>query len=364
MVTLEYRDARAEDATRAGNGGPIITKEAHMNRRTFLKSSIGVAGLTLGAPHVTRAAAAPLTLRFAHFGAEDHPSNIAAKQFATKVEARTNGAIKINIFPNNQLGGPPEQCQQIKLGTIDMGLPTQGQLQNFEKAFGACVLPFIWDSPAHVFRVLDGPAMTWLAPLAEKQGFIVLRNWEYGFRNLTNSVRPINTPDDVKGLKVRTPPELQIQASMEALGGVVQAIAFPELYLALAQKVVDAEENPISVIYYMKYYEVQKHLAVTRHIYNNMILTVSAITWKKLSPEQQTIFREEGTVAGDLMRKLIGDEEVGLIKKMGELGMAVTQPDLAPFRAKMDPAYKRVADAFGADNVKKFRELVEQGRKG
>jgi tripartite ATP-independent transporter DctP family solute receptor len=243
-------------------------------------------------------------------------------------------------------------------------LPTQGQLQNFEKAFGACVLPFIWDSPAHVFRVLDGPAMAWLAPLAEKQGFITLRNWEYGFRNLTNSVRPINTPDDVKGLKVRTPPELQIQASMKALGGVVQAIAFPELYLALAQKVVDAEENPISVIYYMKYYEVQKHLAVTRHIYNNMILTVSAITWKKLSPEQQTIFREEGTVAGDLMRKLIGDEEAGLIKKMQDLGMAVTQPDLAPFRAKMDPAYKEVADAYGADNVKKFRELVDQGRKG
>jgi TRAP-type C4-dicarboxylate transport system substrate-binding protein len=114
----------------------------------------------------------------------------------------------------------------------------------------------------------------------------------------------------------------------------------------------------------MKYYEVQKHLAVTRHIYNNMILTVSAITWKKLSPEQQTIFREEGTVAGDLMRKLIGDEEAGLIKKMQDLGMAVTQPDLAPFRAKMDPAYKEVADAYGADNVKKFRELVDQGRKG
>ena len=118
-----------------------------MHRRTFLKTSLGVAGLALGAPYVKRASAAPLTLRFAHFGAEDHPSNIAAKQFAAKVESRTGGAIKINIFPNNQLGGPPEQCQQIKLGTIDMGLPTQGQLQNFEKAFGACVLPFVWDSP-------------------------------------------------------------------------------------------------------------------------------------------------------------------------------------------------------------------------
>ena len=215
-----------------------------MNRRTFLKNSMGVAGLALAAPYVTRAAAAPLTLRFAHYGAEDHPSNIAAMQFASRVESRTGGAIKIRIFPNNQLGDPPAQAQQIKLGTIDMGLPTQGQLQNYEKAFATVMLPFVFDSPAHVFRVLDGPAMQWLAPLAEKQGFIILRNWEYGFRNLTNSQRPIHTPDDVKGLKIRTPPEIQIQAAMEALGGVVQAISFAELYLALAQKVVDARGEP------------------------------------------------------------------------------------------------------------------------
>jgi tripartite ATP-independent transporter DctP family solute receptor len=325
---------------------------------------MGVAGLALAAPYVTRAAAAPLTLRFAHFGAEDHPSNIAAKQFASRVQTRTGGAIRIQIFPNNQLGGPPEQTQQIKLGTIDMGLPTQGQLQNFEKAFATVMLPFIFDSPAHVFRVLDGPAMQWMAPLAEKQGFIVLRNWEYGFRNLTNSQRPIRTPDDVKGLKIRTPPEIQIQASMEALGGVVQAIAFPELYLALAQKVVDGEENPVAVIYFNKYYEVQKHLAITQHVYNNMVHTVSAITWKKLSPEQQTIFREESTAAGNFMRKLIADEEVDQIKKMEGRGMAVTRPDLAPFRAKMEPAYKRVAAFAGEENVKKFREMVDKARKG
>jgi tripartite ATP-independent transporter DctP family solute receptor len=347
-----------------GCGGLIIAEETHMNRRTFLKNSMGVAGLALAGPYVTRAAAAPLTLRFAHYGAEDHPSNIAAMQFASRVEARTGGAIKVRIFPNNQLGDPPAQAQQIKLGTIDMGLPTQGQLQVYELAFATVMLPYVFDSPAHAFRVLDGPAMQWLAPLAEKQGFITLRNWEYGFRNLTNSQRPIHTPDDVKGLKIRTPPEIQIQAAMQALGGVVQAISFAELYLALAQKVVDAQENPIAVAYTQKYYEVQKHLAITRHVYNSMVHTVSAITWKKLSPEQQTIFREESTSAGNLMRKLIADEEVDQIKKMEGRGMTVTRPDLAPFRARMEPAYKRVADWAGADNVKKFREMVDKARKG
>src|SRR5271155_2095367 len=143
------------------------------DRRSLLKTAAGAAALTLSAPYVSLHAA-PLTLGFAHFGAEDHPSNIAAKQFANRVEKRTSGAIKINIFPNNVLGGPPEQAQQIKTGTIDMGLPTQGQLDKYDKAFAAVVLPFVWDSPEQVFRVLDGPAMEWLAPLAEAQGFILL----------------------------------------------------------------------------------------------------------------------------------------------------------------------------------------------
>lgn len=332
-----------------------------MDRRDFLKTSAAVASLTLAAPHIARAAA--ITMRFAHFAEEGHPANIAARQFAGQVEKRTDGAIKIAIFPNNQLGGPPEQAQQIKLGTIDMGLPTQGQLDKFDKAFAAVMLPFIFNGPADAFPILDGPAMDWLAPLAEKQGFVLLRNWDYGFRNVTNSVRPINVPDDVKGLKIRTPPELQIQASMEALGAVVQAIAFPELYLALSQKVVDGEENPVPVIYFNKIYEVQKHLAITRHIYNNMIHTVGTNSWKRLTPDQQAIFLEESKNSGELMRKLMADSEADQIDKLAKAGMQITRPDLAPFRARMDPAYKRIADYAGEDNVKKFREIVDKNRK-
>src|SRR5690242_11691932 len=154
-----------------------------------------------------------------------------------------------------------------------------------------------------------------------------------------------------------------IQASMEALGAIVQAIAFPELYLALSQKLVDGQENPIPVIYFNKFYEVQKHLAITRHVYNNMIHTVSANTWRKLDAGQQTILREESASAGDLMRRLINESEAEQIKKLAAAGLQVTTPDLAPFRARMEPAYKRIAAYAGEANVKKFRELVDQARK-
>jgi TRAP-type C4-dicarboxylate transport system substrate-binding protein len=135
-----------------------------------------------------------MTLRWAHFAQEDHPAHITALHFAAAVEKRTDGLIKFNIFPNNQLGNPNEQIQQIKLGFIDMGLPTQGQLDKYDGAFAVVPMPFVFDGPEHVYRVLDGSAMEWMAPLAEKRGFILLHNWEYGFRNITNSVRPTDFP--------------------------------------------------------------------------------------------------------------------------------------------------------------------------
>lgn len=311
----------------------------------------------------SKAEAQVVQMKFAHYAEETHPANVAAKQFAAKVEERTKGQVKIAIYPANVLGSPPEQAEQVRLGAIDMGLPTQGQLDKYVKAFSAVMLPFVYDDYDHVHRTLDGPSMDWFAPLAEKEGFIVLCNWEYGFRNLTNSKRPILKPDDVKGLKIRTPPEIQLQAAIEALGGIVTKIAFPEVYMALAQNVVDGQENPIAVIYYNKFYEVQKNLALTRHVYNNMIHVVSTKAWAKLTPEQQKIFREESKSAGAYMRKAIMDEEADLIAKMEKTGIKVTRPDLAPFRAAMGPAYERIGKYAGEDNVKRFMKFVEDARK-
>lgn len=333
-----------------------------VTRRQVLSGMIGAAAAA-GALRASRAEAQILQLRFGHFVDESHPGHLAAKQFAGRVEQRTNGQVKIAIYPNNTLGSPPEQAEQIKLGVLDMGVPTSGQLDKYAKAFGVVMTPFAYDDYDHAHRVLDGPAWNWFAPLAEQQGFVMLSNWEYGFRNLTNNRRPIEKPEDVKGLKIRVPPEIQLQAAMEALGAIVTKIAFPEVYMALAQKVVDGEENPIPIIYFMKFYEVQKYLALTRHVYNNMIHVISAKTWAKLTPEQKTIFREESKAAGAYMRKAIVDQEGDLVAKIEKAGDVVTRPNLAPFRAAMGPAYKRIAEYAGEENMQKFMKMVEETRK-
>ena len=322
-----------------------------------------LAVLVLSIAVVSFAHAQTIQMKLGHFAAESHPGNLASKMFADAVEKRTDGKVKITIYPNNALGSPPEVLEQNILGAVDMSLPTQGALDKYVKAFSVVMLPFMYDDYAHVHRVLDGPAMDWLAPLAEKEGFVLLSNWEWGFRNLTNNRRPILRPEDVKGLKIRVPPEIQLEAAMEALGGIVTKIAFPEVYMALAQGVVDAQENPIAVIYHNKFFEVQKHLVLTRHVYNNMVHVVSSKGWAKLTPEQKSIFREESKLAGTYMRKAIMAEETDQIDKMEKAGVKVTRPDLAPFRAVMGPAYDRIGKYAGEDNVKKFMKMVEDTRK-
>jgi len=333
------------------------------NRIHLIASVMVFAAFLLFLIGVSKAEAQVIQMKFAHYAEETHPGHLAAKQFAAKVEERTKGQVKIAIYPANVLGSPPEQCEQVRLGATDMSLPTQGALDKYVKAFSVVMLPFMYDDYDHVYRTLDGPSMDWFSPLAEKEGFVVLSNWEWGFRNLTNSKRPINKPEDVKGLKIRTPPEIQLQAAMEALGGVVTKIAFPEVYMALAQGVVDAQENPIAVIYHNKFYEVQKNLALTRHVYNNMVHVVSTKSWAKLTPEQQKIFREESKSAGAYMRKAIVAEEADQISKMEKAGVNVTRPDLSLFRAAMGPAYERIGKYAGEDNVKTFMKYVDQARK-
>lgn len=302
---------------------------------------------------------AAMTLKIGHYANAEHPGNKAAQMFADGVSKRTNGEISVEIYPNNELGNPPEVLEQNVLGVIDMSLPTQGQLAKYSKKFGCVMLPFAFDGYDQAYKVLDGPFIEWAGKDLNDAGLVFLSNWEWGFRNLTNSVRPVVTPDDAKGLKIRTPPELSNQAAMEALGATVQTIQFSELPMALKQGVVDGQENPVSVIYAYKIYETQKYLTMTGHTYNSMVHVMSKKTWEKLTPDQQKIVKEESKKAGDFMRKTLRDAEADQIKKLEALGMAVVHPDISLFKAKMGPAYERMKASVGADNLEQFLQILK-----
>jgi TRAP-type transport system periplasmic protein len=306
--------------------------------------------------------AEPMVLKIGHYANADHAGNTACEMFADAVTERTDGLLTFEIYPNNELGSPPEVLEQNILGAIDMSLPTQGQLAVYSDKFGCVMTPFAYESYEHAYAVLDGPFLEWAAPDLEAQGLIFLSNWEWGFRNLTNSVHPIVTPDDVVGLKIRTPPELSNQAAMEALGGIVQQIAFSELPMALQQGVVDGQENPVSVILAFKIYEYQKYLTMTGHTYNSMVHVMSKVTWDKLTPEQQEIIREESTKAGNWMRQTLQDAEAGEIAQLEANGMEVVYPDKALFIAKMEPAWERMEESVGTENMEAFMAMVEDMR--
>lgn len=331
-----------------------------MKNLKITKAALSVCAVLMSVSSMSAisAAQAETTLKLSHFAAETHPGHIAAKQFKDRVEARTNGEVLVELYPANELGSPPEQLEQTVLGIIDMNLPTQGGLDKYEKAFGTVMTPFAFGSYKQAHEVLDGPFMEWAGPKLEAQGLVMLSNWEYGFRNVTNSVRPINSPEDLAGLKLRTPPELQIVAALEAAGAQTTQIAFPELPGALTAGVVDGQENPIGVIYHYKMYELQENLALTRHVYNSMVHVMNKKKWDSLTPEQQAIVSEESISAGNLMREMVQAQEAEELAKIKEAGVQVTEPDLEKFKELMGPAYERVSEYSGEENMKTFLSFI------
>jgi tripartite ATP-independent transporter DctP family solute receptor len=302
-------------------------------------------------------------LKLAHYVPAEHPGGVAAQQFADNVKKRTNGKVIIDVYPNNELGAPDEILEQNIEGVVDFSLGTQGSLCKYSKKFATVMMPFVFDDYDHAYKVLDGPFTDWVKGDLEEIGLEYIGSWDYGFRNLTNSVRPINTPADVKGLKIRTPGEIQLQSCIEAMGANVQAISFNELYLSLKQGTVDGQENPLSVIYYNKFYEAQKYLAMTGHVYNSMNLVVSEKVWTTLPADYQQIIREESKNAAVTMRDLIKNGDAEYIKNLEAEGMIVTYPDKAAFKALMKPSYDKIAKYVGSQEViDEFLKMVDASK--
>ena len=317
-----------------------------------------IAALTL----VPGAATAATTLRFGHVNNTGELATELYQEFADKVGARTKGEVTIRVFPAEQLGKEVDLIQQVKSGALDISSPSMAALSNLAPALEIASAPFLWADWAQAQKVISGPAFQPIFDeLAAKHNVLMLSKiWYWGWRNMTTGSKAINKPEDMAGLKIRVPESPVWVEMIKAMGSSPTPIPFGEVYMALQMKVVDGQENPIPTIYTRKFYEVQPHLSMTRHMLQNNTVIINKRSLEKLSPELQKVLYEEIAALSDKNSKVQQEREASMLEEIRKTGKTaiVDKPDRAAFSAKMAPAYKALEARWGADNLQRIRAAV------
>lgn len=299
-----------------------------MKRKTFNQTLL-VAAFVSALPLAAQAQAVKLTL--GHGAAPGNPRHEASVKFAEVLKAKTGGRIEVQVAPSAQLGDDAAMVTAVRTGALDMTANSQGAVSAAVPEYAAFGMPFMFSSPAQAFKLLDGPLGQELAQKTADKGMILLGTWDNGIRQMTNSKRPIGKVEDMKGLKMRVPPDATLVDIMQALGAEAQQIKFAELYVALQQGVVDGQENPLVNIHASKLYEVQKHLALTNHQFQMTPLLMSKRTWDRLSDADKKAVQEAAAEATALQRKLSADADAKLLDDLKAKGVQVTTVDKAAF---------------------------------
>ncbi len=295
---------------------------------------------------------AAINIKFAHVVNTKDSFHICAVKFKELVEKKTNGEVKVTIFPNAKLGDERTLLERMKMGIVDAGIITTGPIINFIPIYGVIDLPFLFTGPKHAYKVLDGPIGQKLLAEMDKVGWKGLAFAERGFRNLTNNKRPVKEPKDVKGLKIRVMQNPVYVDTFKTLGANAVPMAWTEVLTALQQGTVDGQENPLNVIYAFKLYEVQKYLSLTRHAYAPAVIMFSKKTWNKLTKAQQKAIKEAAYEAAVYERNYNNTKATEWLTALKKYGMQVEEkPDIKAFREAVKPVYDKYAPKFGWDLV-------------
>lgn len=272
--------------------------------------------------------------------------------FGEELERLSDGRLTIRPHFNNALGAEREVVEGMSFGLIDMGITSTGPMGGFVDEFMLFDLPYIFTSHAHVHAFLDSEHGDALAQKLEDQIGVKILGWmENGFRHNTNNVRPLNTPEDLAGIRHRTQ-ESRVQVdTWTALGANASPMAWTEVFTALQQGVMDSQENPIPTIYDVRFYDVQRYLNLTQHVYSPAPLMIGADLFNSLSEEDQQIVLEAARAAVPVQREASMRMEAELIDQLAERGMVVTEPDLAAFQAAVQPVIERWTSEVGADLI-------------
>jgi TRAP-type transport system periplasmic protein len=283
---------------------------------------------------------------------EDHPQAMGVKHFAEQLAAKSGGKMVAKLYASGTLGNDVSMTSALRGGNLEMTVPDASTLMSLVKPFGSLNLPLTFNNEQEADAVLDGPfGQKLLAKLPEK-GLVGLGFWENGFRHVTNSRRPINKADDLVGLKLRVIQSPLFLDTFNALGTNATPMPFTELYSAMEQAAVDGQENPPATILASKFYEVQKHMVLSRHMYSAWVLLMSKKTWDGLSPQEQKIVQEAAREATLFERKAIRAFSEKALDELKKVGMQVTvlpPAEQAKMRTKLQPVLAKYSKEFGED---------------
>lgn len=290
---------------------------------------------------------------------------VCVNYFMKEIEARTNGRITAKVFPDGQLASSSEEyIGGLQNGAFDIGIMNNGSWSDYTNAFAGLNIPYLYFDFDTVYAVLDSDlGESWKQKAQEDTTVIPLAYFDIGFRELTNSIREVRTPDDLKGIKLRTMVDDIQMAAWEALGTAVTPVAYSELYTALQQKMVDGQENPVSNIVASKVYEMQPYMTMTNHNYTATIPAASPIFWDKLSADDQQLIKDlmiEAQNKGREKTEVFADE---FVKTIADAGVQIYEPtteELQLFQDKVKTVWTKVEENMGSDSYNKLISFVEE----
>lgn len=285
------------------------------------------------------------------------------QKFAELVQKKSNGAIKVELYPNGLVGTDRQMMEQLQMGTLQGNNNSTGPVASFVPRMGVFDLPFLFKDRETAYKVLDGPIGRELLDVdMPKAGFIGLCYLENGFRNLTNSKKEITTLEDMQGIKIRVMDNKMHVDLWKTLGVNPSAMDITQVYSAMEQHVIDGQENPVNIIQANKYYEVQKYMTLTGHVYSAQVFFVSKVWWDTLSDSEKEIIKSAAQETRDYQRKVAQQMEKEGIDSLVSKGMKVSElkpGEKEKIRTILQPFYDKYKEQIGADLVNKVLEAVK-----
>ncbi|WP_264214298.1 TRAP transporter substrate-binding protein [Leisingera thetidis] len=325
-----------------------------LNRRTVLSTIGGAAALLAGAI-AQPVLAAETTIRVASVTGPSHHHNVSLRWFADRVAARDAG-LTIQVLDGAQLGGERDYIEGMMLGSIQMAQVSTAPVSGFIPEFDLFSLPYLIRDTDHFKAVVSGPVGAQYGELAEARGFKILAWFDNGYRNVFNKVRPVVTPEDMTGLKIRVMESPLMVNTVNAMGGSATPMSYSELYTALEQGVLDGGENAAGNVVNDKFYEVSSYLSLTQHFRPPGIVAISMSTWNGLTAEQQSVLSEEALALQDYEIQLTAEVGDAALKELEAKGMAINEANVAAFAERMGPVYEDFISKHGGEVLKAVQD--------